>query len=59
MKKMKLLGAMLALLALIGVVVVCASPYAPVVMPCPEDIEAIWAIEDSREESEVPLVTAL
>ena len=49
---------MLALLALIALVIVYASPYAPVVQPV-MDIEEIWAIEDTREESETPLVTAL
>ena len=58
MKRLKLLGAMLALLALIALVIVYASPYAPVVQPV-MDIEEIWAIEDTREESETPLVTAL
>ena len=58
MKRLKLLCAMLALLALIALVIAYASPYAPVVKPVME-IEAIWAIEDAREESETPLVTAL
>ena len=48
-----------ALLLLTAGVVVYASPYAPVVAPAPEDIEEIWAIEDSRQESETPLVTML
>ena len=58
MKRLKLLCAMLALLALIALVIAYASPYAPVVQPVME-IEEIWAIEDAREESETPLVTAL
>ena len=58
MKRLKLLGAILALLALIALVIVYASPYAPVVQPV-MDIEEIWAIEDTRAESETPLVTAL
>lgn len=39
--------------------VVWGSPYAPVVQTAPVDIEAVWAIEDAREESVRPLVTAL
>ena len=58
MKRLKLLGAMLALCVLIALVIACASPYAPVVQPV-MDIEEIWAIEDARAESEAPLVTAL
>ena len=57
MRKGKLLLAMAALALLAAGVVVCASPYAPVVESAPEDIEAIWAIEDTREESVNPLVT--
>ncbi|MBR5301307.1 MAG: CotH kinase family protein [Clostridia bacterium] len=59
MKKGKLLMAMLALSAVMAGVVIVGSPYAPVMAPAPEDIEAIWAIEDTREESAQPLVTAL
>jgi len=40
-------------------VVIWGSPYAPVVQPCPENIEEIWAIEDARWESEAPIVTVL
>lgn len=58
-KRMKLLAAMALLAGVIAAVIGLASPYAPVVEPCPEDIEAIWAIEDAREESETPLITAL
>ena len=54
----KLLLAMLACLAALLAAVVYGSPYAPVVEPVAE-IETIWAIEDAREESETPLVTAL
>lgn len=39
--------------------VIWGSPYAPVVQTAPVDIEAVWAIEDAREESVRPLVTAL
>lgn len=58
-KRLKLLAGMLALLALMTVVVYVASPYAPVVSQAPEDVEVLWAIEDTRQESETPLVTAL
>lgn len=58
MKRLKLLGLMVLLLALIALVVALASPVAPVVGAAPE-IEALWAIEDARQESETPLVTAL
>lgn len=54
----RLLLAMLAFAAALTVTVVLGSPYAPVVAPV-ADIEEIWAIEDSREESGTPLVTAL
>ena len=57
--KLRILLAMLLLAALMAVVVVTCSPYAPVVAPAPEDIQAIWDIEDAREQSDVPLVTAL
>ena len=59
MKRFRLALAMLALCALMGAAVMLGSDYAPVVQPCPEDIEAIWAIEDARKESAQPLVTAL
>ena len=49
---------MAALLGAAAAAVLLASPYAPVVEPC-RDIEDIWAIEDAREESDTPLVTAL
>ena len=56
MRRRGLLPGMLALLA----AAVCAgSPYVPAAQKAPEDIETIWAIEDAREESGVPLVTAL
>ena len=58
MKKLILLLEMLALLAVIAAVVVLRSPYAPIVEPVRE-MEELWAIEDTREESETPLVTAL
>lgn len=45
-------------LAMAGVIA-CASPYAPPAAPAPEDVETVWAIEDAREESDAPLVTAL
>ena len=59
MKKLKLLVCILLLAAVIFGVVMLCSPYAPVVEPAPENIEEIWAIEDSRRESEAPLVTRL
>lgn len=58
MKRLKLLLAMLALFTVLIAGVMLGSPYAPVVQPV-EDIEEIWAIEDTREESDGPLVTAL
>jgi len=58
-KRRKLLGAIGVLCALIAVVVLKGSPYAPVVAPAPQDIEILWEIEDTRLESEAPLVTAL
>jgi len=56
--KGRLLLAMLACAAMLTAVVIYGSPYAPVVGPVAE-IETIWAIEDTRAESEKPLVTAL
>ena len=50
---------MAALALVMAGVVWFASPYAPVVQPAPEAIEDVWAIEDAREESAAPLVTAL
>ena len=58
MKKLKLMTAILAMTALLVCTVALFSPYAPVVGPVP-DIEDVWAIEDAREESDAPLVTAL
>ena len=57
--KLRILLAMALLAAMMTGVVYLASPYAPVVLPAPENIEELWAIEDTREESETPLVTAL
>ena len=54
-----MLLAMAALALAMAGVVVYASPYAPLAAPAPEDVEEIWAIEDAREESDAPLVTAL
>ena len=59
MRKVMLFAMMLAMAGVIAAVICLASPYAPVVNPCPEDIEAIWAIEDTRAESETPLIGAL
>ena len=58
MKRLKLMTAILAMTALLVCTVALFSPYAPAVKPVPE-IEEIWAIEDAREESDTPLVTAL
>ena len=58
MKRRKLLLDILALTALLVGTVMLSSPYVPVVQPAAE-IETIWEIEDSRRESDVPLVTAL
>ena len=55
MKRLKLLLGMAALACAIGLTVKYGSAYRPVVGPVRE-IEAIWAIEDEREESEAPLV---
>ena len=54
-----MLLAMAALALVVAGVVAYASPYAPAAAPAPQDVEEIWAIEDAREESETPLVTAL
>ena len=56
--RLRLALGMLLLAGVTAAVVILASPYAPVVEPCRE-IEEIWAIEDARQESEMPLVTAL
>ncbi|MGN0776205.1 MAG: CotH kinase family protein [Candidatus Ventricola sp.] len=56
--KIKLMLGMLAMAALLACTVVFLSPYAPAVGPVTE-IEEIWAIEDAREESDMPLVTCL
>ena len=58
MKRLKLLLGMAALACAVGLTVKYGSAYRPVVEPVRE-IEAIWAIEDEREESEEPLVTRL
>ena len=58
MEHLKLAAAMTALLAVIGAVILLASPYDPVVAAC-VPIEELWEIEDSRSESPAPLVTAL
>ena len=58
-KRLGLLAAMAALCALTAAVVYIGSPYAPVVASAPQEIEVLWEIEDARQESETPLVTAL
>ncbi|MBQ7887245.1 MAG: CotH kinase family protein [Clostridia bacterium] len=57
-KKETLLAAIVALACLLVLTVVYSSPFEPVVQPV-VDIEKIWAIEDARVESDVPLVTEL
>ncbi len=59
MKRVRLMMAMLGLAGMVALVVRYASPYAPVVGAAPENIEDLWAIEGARQESDVPLVTAL
>ena len=56
--KLRILLSIVLLLGVTAAIVVYASPYAPVVEPV-IGIEEIWAIEDARSESEMPLVTAL
>ena len=56
--KLRILVSIAMLLGMTAAVVIYASPYAPVVEPAME-IEEIWEIEDSRQESEEPLVTYL
>lgn len=58
MKRLKLLGMIAVLAALLAAVVLYASPYAPAVGPC-IDIEEMWAIEDAREYVEGALITRL
>ncbi len=58
MSRWKLPAAMVSLTAMLAAVIVLCSPYFPVVGGAME-IEALWAIEDTRQESEKPLVTAL
>lgn len=58
MQRIKLLLGMALLAAAMVCVVAFCSPYDPVIGPV-MDIEEIWAIEDARRESDVPLVTAL
>jgi len=58
-QRIRLLSGMIILGVLMAAAVVWGSPYAPVVQPCPESIEEIWAIEDARTESERPLITVL
>ena len=59
MKRLSLLLGMLLCMAVLVGTVVFTSPYESAVLPCPENIEDIWAIEDAREESGKPLVAAL
>ncbi len=59
MRKFTLLLAIAGLLALAAGAILAGSPYAPSAAPAPENIEDVWAIEDARQESDAPLVTAL
>lgn len=59
MQRIRLFLGMAALATLMCAAVVIGSPYSPVVQVCPENIEDVWAIEDTRSESETPLVTML
>lgn len=56
--RLRLMLGILALVVLLVGTVLLASPYAPVVGAF-RPIEEIWAIEDERVMSEIPLVTAL
>ena len=56
--RLRLVLGMILLAGVTAAVIILASPYSPVVEPVRE-IEEIWAIEDTRQESETPLVTAL
>ena len=58
MKRGSLLLAIAVLACVLAATLYYGSPYAPVVAPA-GDIEEIWEIEDTREERETPLVTAL
>lgn len=58
MKRIGLLAPALLLCAVMAAVVLLASPYAPVIGPVRE-IEDIWAIEDERGMSDMPLITRL
>ena len=51
MRRLRLLLAILALIAVLAAAVVIGSPYASVMAPAPEVIEEIWAIEDSRRDN--------
>ena len=59
MKRIRLFLAMVMLSGLLVLAVVWGSVYAPVVQPSPQEVETIWAIEDTRKESDVPLVSRL
>ena len=56
--RLRILAGMAVLLCVMAAVVIYASPFEPAVEPA-MDIEEIWAIEDERQESELPLVTYL
>lgn len=58
-EKLRILMSIALFACVAAAVVVMCSPYAAVMAPAPEDIEQIWAIEDARRESDMPLVTAL
>ena len=58
-KRLGLLAVMAALFVMAAAAVWVGSPYAPVIAPAPQEIEVLWDIEDARQESDKPLVTAL
>ncbi len=58
LRKMRIAAAVMLLALMIALVVAVASPYRPMVER-PVEIEDIWVLEDTRQESEKPLVTAL
>ena len=58
MKKLRLLIDMLMMSLLVCAAIAWGSPYTPAAQIC-LDIEEIWNIEDTLEESEVPLIARL
>lgn len=58
MDRLKLIGEIFMMFALLSFAVLLDSPYEPVIEAA-EQIETVWAIEDTRQESEEPLVSKL